>query len=795
MKRKSALLLFVLPLLISGCQSGSSSLSSSATSSSSTPSSSLPDSSIVPSSPLDSSLSSSSSASSSSASSSLSSSSASSSSSSVEEKTFQEKVEEQLLALSTAKSYLFQTTYEGKAVEDVYDFEDGYIYFASTDEGYIDLPLPSGGEGTYSFGKEDGEIVLGGRQSTIASVDELNYASLLNTLYQSDTTKVIDDERIEVNSTDFTLFVAAIFGYASLAQEYYFYNTVLTLDEEDNLTFTLVVDSDFASSGLIPEENLTGSILDIDEAGDTAIESYIENYKAPDITLPKAIWDALKADKLTFTTTLEEIHTQTEIATLTQSYDNENYVFLLDQGGSTTMVSYIKGEDGKAIAQSLDATTGTLLGEEQNFAFDAIAPDFNSYPETDFYAYENSDAYVYYGDDVDDLLNSLVGMDMSSVLGLPTQEVIIHATEEGLTSIEALSVLGYESYTGSPVQYHYEIVVSIPETVVGVAPSRQEDADTFQQTYLDGKLDKTAPVRMVIAENTAYPMYTTTITYDGNIYLESIADNSTNPIQVTYSGLYQIDENHLQRFTVEESEGGAYIATPVGTAYEGKIEDEITLFGISPLVLKKTSDTTYRLIDGAVNAAEGLPSGTRTSSNLAIDGSIEITVSDSYIESITYDCNDFLGTSEKIEYIYENVAVDANIVNALENLAPETESNWSISSKDGIYPDLVEYLGEELAKALPYLYDAAIDEAWSDGGFGFGGIINIYSFSFDIDDATWLSYTEEYGKLLLENVFSLYDAYEGDCMNPTAIYVDPTNTYTIAFGPTMMDGIYIELLA
>ena len=100
-----------------------------------------------------------------------------------------------------------------------------------------------------------------------------------------------------------------------------------------------------------------------------------------------------------------------------------------------------------------------------------------------------------------------------------------------------------------------------------------------------------------------------------------------------------------------------------------------------------------------------------------------------------------------------------------------------------------------MAKDLPYLYDAAIDEAWSDGGFGFGGIINIYSFSFDIDDATWLSYAEEYGKLLLENGFSLYDAYEGDCKSPTAIYVDPTNTYTVAFGSTMMDGIYIELLA
>lgn len=64
-------------------------------------------------------------------------------------------------------------------------------------------------------------------------------------------------------------------------------------------------------------------------------------------------------------------------------------------------------------------------------------------------------------------------------------------------------------------------------TVDGI-PKVNKSASQFKETYIDGKLDGTASVKMTIEEDLEKPMYTSVITYNPGVILYQVSDNSTS---------------------------------------------------------------------------------------------------------------------------------------------------------------------------------------------------------------------------------------------------------------------------
>lgn len=72
-------------------------------------------------------------------------------------------------------------------------------------------------------------------------------------------------------------------GFGSYAEEYYFYGVQFTIDDDNNLVASLVLDSDYA--GTFEQEWLTVTFTNLNDSTYALAENYLSSYQEPEVNL------------------------------------------------------------------------------------------------------------------------------------------------------------------------------------------------------------------------------------------------------------------------------------------------------------------------------------------------------------------------------------------------------------------------------------------------------------------------------------------------------------------------------
>lgn len=708
----------------------------------------------------------------------------SSPSSSISSLTIDEKIHSAAKALAESTSFSINYNYDGEDFTDIYNIEKEYIYIDYDQSGYITLPFKDEKQ-IYAYSVDNNSITLEGRpenETGYAAFDDLLYG-LPALLTKISSASLTGADYIQSNSEADVLVIAELLGFGSYAEEYYFYGVQFTVDDENNLVASLVLDSDFAGS--FEEEWLTVTFTNLNDSTYALAENYLSSYQEPEETLSAEQFAYLTSDTFTVEATVTENYSMADLYELTLSKNASALETALKSDGTEIGTFITKGEDDKAYSNSISAVDGQLKSVSLNYDFADIETLKDIVNIDDFAGYSKEEnTFHYFGDNLDEVASSLTGYDLASLIGLPIKNLSLTFGTSISFTIEMMT--GYDSY-GNIYDFSVEGTLVNTSTVDGI-PEVNQNASQFKETYIDNKLDGTASVKMTIEENTEKPMYTSVITYNPGVILYQVSDNSTSPIQVEYYGKYQITDTQIQDFTLTVN-GANYVATGVGNTYDGVLADQVNLFGIAPEVLTETSENTYGLISGVSDIDKVLPSTDRSHGNAATEVGFEVKTDDTHITSVSYVSTGFLSYAETITYDYENATISPTIIDALKTLqVNDSMLTWADCGVASTYETLVSFYGEKIAATIPYLHDNALTGNWYASTFT-EGEINVYSFNWDLTEEQWSTYVEKFVALLEENGY--VEMAEGtEQYAGLDTYINEENGVIISIGSDSFDGMY-----
>lgn len=703
-----------------------------------------------------------------------------SSNSSVTEKTEIEKFHDLSNLLKNANSFSVSYSYLNDNYSDIYNFSKKYTYSDFSKGGYITLPFNEE-ERLYAYTLEN-DLTLGARPTlsdgSFASFESCTY-NIKSIFAKLSEMEFNNENSVVLEEIEDIAKVAGLLGFYNYAIDYYFYSVQFFLNDANQMVAKLILDSDFA--GAIDESYLVATFDLINNSSNEKVENYIASYVEPSVKLDADKYSLITSSVYTISGKLFENNSELEVLSVSNSVNINAIESSLNSLTSSVSTYVTKGEDGYAYINSISALTGDI-SSEKGMPWSEIVTLSEIINESDFLSYGDN-IYHYFGNNINDVLETLFGYDLVENLGIPVRDFTLTFNNDSVD----VNIYFMDAYTEDNQKYSFALnaIFSNASDIDGFPKVDSESASEFKSKYLDGKLDGSQSVRMTIQEPGQYPMYTSIITYNPGVILYSVSDNSTSPIQTEYYGKYQISDTMIQDFTLVAN-GANFIATANGTAYEGVLSEEVNLFGIAPEAISKKSDTLYTLVDAVVDQDKVLPTTSRSNGNKASSVGFEITTDDTHVLEIKYTSTGFLQSTETIKYEYENVNISSSILDALKALAPVSGVQTWKDSASNVYEELVATFGEEFADCIPYLYNQSLDKDWV--GSANWGPFNICAFNWDVD---WASYSSQYGELLLQNGYVLFENTADDEYKDGTTYFNETDGVIIVITADIMDGMYI----
>lgn len=577
------------------------------------------------------------------------------------------------------------------------------------------------------------------------------------------------------------------------ANEQFVYAT-FSLDEGDNLCFTLVRSTD----GFEFTDYAKGTFLDLGSATSSLEEAYFKNPTSPSFAT-EAELSPFQKEEFTFTSEIYEHQGSEEYGYLegtnvlafgktslhhTFGYDSHYYV---NDNGSSVELS-LNGEN-----EVTRSPTG-LNWSSYVYLKDALNAGNLAKVKNNTYRYLGSDPFsLFYGIT---LAKSLGSEDLQSIdftISNGKLSGIEVKFNEVLDSTNFYDLDWYAAHVKVEEGASITLPKSLEEQTDGSLPDIQKTLSYFKKTFRLKLYDAADP------SNAAYLTYSNV---EGSRYLlreertlkpGSLTEYSSKRIGYAYN-----EEGKLVKF-LYSTLGEAYaLEEPMEKSLE-----EVLNMNLSPLLLKKAT------IDGKACYNLRTPIYDLTSSFAGykhLDAVRPMTFrlyynTNAAKKPLSYSYRyEYNGGQSKGEEIGEFVAIgdeeldgeiDAAMVEKVQKLTSfSAPSTWEM--EENVYPTLVSFLGEEKARLIPYVYEETLFDQWYAittnlvGGKPTHLVIYLPDASFGFSDPT------HYMARIKEKIAELpgiEQSYDGD--GKEVYYLKEGDAYTlaIALGKNPKEGI------
>lgn len=626
---------------------------------------------------------------------------------------------------------------------------ENYVYFESTDSGYITLGAYRDDLNTqsilYRYTMDDnGNVILGGAVSKqdssgntkfVESISDINYFDLFShsdmfdwekdqTLVQQDIAK----EEYYSENTYMVVILAAAIGYYDYASENYITKVTFDFDEDGYLTYQLYWAKDLEGAAAVlagkPVENGSGRISHVLSTSVDALDIFRNHFKFPTTGLDETASTLLTGKNIHATSsikTVDDSDTEREVIKTDNRFSDDKFSMTTDalDTGFRYSSFYKKGEDGYPYEVGINANNqveSLKMGTTWDYL---VLP--SKVTETKGFLKEEDGHYHYYGFRGDDLLYAYTRQNFSESDLVATVDA--YTDESGkINRLVFVTVKDVYLKNDKVRYYRYQITVNLNDDVtfsdpVPFSASPIHDKVVNSLSYLDG----TKAYRAICKESDD------TLNENGDIYWVSdsvILHQSNNTDKnkkktAQYSG-YKIINNQVVPFDINQNKDGTFKAVASGYAKEGDKLTNYVNFSISPDLFHSetiegkeiyaTGDFTINLYKGMLTADFG---------SIMIGSTLRMyPAADGKISKITYQWQDVLGNrgNSEVDLSYTDTDIPNDLKTAIDALTPkkttpetwEDEKNSSVLGTYEIYDDIVAFLGAESAAKLPYYYDAEI---------------------------------------------------------------------------------------
>ncbi len=629
-------------------------------------------------------------------------------------------------SLTNAQRGRFELVYslQGDELTDYYSSD--YVLFASSKSGYIllDSYKESDGKIVYYFSvDEEGKVEIQDIYPTgsysspyLTSLSSFNVLYNLNAthLKESDFTltkkgalKTTNDRILSAFSTLLELEETYSSGYIDSVEFYY--------NDENGLVFTLTQPTMTPSSYKVDSLNRTGILNNIGDPFSKEVEDAKAKFSISKEEISKDSLSLLTAKNFEANgkiyCTVEGVDSQ--IGTYSLKYTDSSIEVTNIIDGVREATHYTKGANNAIIQEGLSPENKKITQTISGATWDQLAFGFTEITEPGAFRKKSEGVYHYYGYHADQIGGALTYLSYGS-----NATSIDFSVSNGLVNKAILktSAIGQDTI-GRNTVYRIEVdIASNPSSPWEVQPITTVDP-TIQKA-IDAITTEGVTYKATSHIDEQNKSYAETIVTPDTILLKYMLIGEDTSTLYSYSGYHVLDNGKVQSFVVDEDGNVKTEKPPV----DGDTLMNHTGWGCSPAVFELSSDQkSFSPISEATGFAPFLTAG--FFSDFALDDTLVFNLGDDgriSSFSYTYNLSNLSRKQETIEFVYDDVEIDAALKAKIDAITEAgVPSNWleeTSSPNEGATSKLKEYMtdvyGEEVAKAIPYVFDENLSGEW-----------------------------------------------------------------------------------
>lgn len=592
--------------------------------------------------------------------------------------------------------------------EDI--FNEKYIIRNSTKTGFVELKNNANKSQVFKFDLLNENIVLkhalvnysDNYKEVVSSLEKMNPFFTLKGNDFEETLILKDSQGYYIENQSLIYVLADCAGYSDYAEQGDFPSARVFIDE-GKLSFILQVTPDYISL----EDYAQGTFNNISTATNSKMEDFIKQTYFNEQILENMI-EPLKKSSYSLSSQINLVYDDDNdkdlVGKTLVSFNEERLNIKIDDfsNGSISQL-FLTNINGNA--------TRVFLNGKNEVGYEATSKQWadlslpmSIFSNSDFYKIDD-DTYRYFGDSAKELFDALTYVVLGDIESFDIK------ISNGKAKSLLVNFVTTPNIMGNPV--HYEVVIDInsetnlelptPLTAINETSSIQ---DSF--SYLDGGTSFTAKIYDIKQKNIFTLMKVTSQAIIYENYTPKLGE--TDAYNVSTTGFAINGENKVVPIAISSNQ----TVRATGDVIDKTIPDLIG-FDVSPLLFKKNSTENYYSLRQNIYDLDQHMFGGKNLKNYNYDSLVMLFDEENKINTIKYkySLNDGLITgNEQIEiYNYGSTSIDSDIVNQFSTLtpftAPETWENESL-----VWNELVAFLGEEVAKVVPYLYDETLFNRW-----------------------------------------------------------------------------------
>ena len=595
-----------------------------------------------------------------------------------------------------------------------------------------------------------------------------------------------------INDFGKVLSLAALLNLSGRASNEQFVYATISVDKDDNLNFTLVHSTD----GFTFTNYAKGTFLNLGSASSEAEESYFKNPTSPTLA-PASSLSSFSSPSYTFTSEIYEHQDSEEwgylegMNVLALDIDKAYHKFVYDE-------HYYAKKDGNLHDLSLNGKNEVVDVDKGKpwsslvYLKDVLNSKNLMKLDEKTYRYVGSSPYdVFYGLT---FARSLGKEDIKQIDFTLNGNKLTHVEVKFNEYVDPTNFVSWDWYAAH-IEVSEDVEIALPTPLPpltdGSAPDIAKTLSYFRKSFQVKLYNKNDP------SNAAYVTYSNV---EGSRYIlreeKTLKPGSLSEYDNKRTGYALNSEGKLVEFLYTSQNEVYALSEPE----ENNLEDALCM-GLSPDVLKKTA------IDGKAAYNLRAPIYDLTSSILGykhLDSVRPMTFHLFYNSNVSkkplsyeyrYEYNSGQSIGQEIgEFTAlgdDEIEVDENLVSKVAGLTSfASPSTWEM--EENVYPTLLSFFGEAIAKKIPYVYEKSLFDKWyaitTNIVDGKPTRLTIYLPDIDIgytDETNYMGRMKE--KILaLDGVVASKDADGED-----VYYLEESGNYVlaIALGKTPKEGI------
>lgn len=610
--------------------------------------------------------------------------------------------------------------YDGETVSGKIVLTKDYIYDTTSDSASIALDSYEGeGKFLYSLvhGSEGYEVRNAltyedstGKARPYAATSELDYLRLLEVegvdwsedafFYQSGSYLSEDEDIIAI--------FANMFGLSTQVPG--IFRVALSLVDGDSVKVSFAP-SFTEGSDIELIDGTVGIIEEVGTSSESKMEDFLLSWSLPEEHLTEGMLSPVAGNLVSYEANVS-VYLDDVI------YDVPSDILATyDIAGEERSITDRRGEvpvesryqaDGEGMLEEVYLGPDNLLHHVSSTeSYASSVPDFLSLLEGKAFRKTGTNEYRYFGYRYDEIATKIGGSEIGMGVVI---EMTASLDEEGkLAHIEAIS---RDVQIGDGI-FHYEMSIDFleGEPLAEVAPYKDgSDDESIGLAFED--LDETGGYKLVATkkDDESFPR---AVTVADDIVLYDIASTDTAPggdygIIHTYSG-YVFANDKVSPFVVDDTEDGLVARLTDEGVGALSLADYLPVKGIDPRALAFDGTGEHIVPKAGIKGFKDHlflgPNG-----QYIVDSTLSFDYRDGKVQGYTYGTDGF--GEEKVEITY-GATLPSDIDFSAIRGSFERPTTWSKGEPD-VYEKLVgiEWVGEEWADKIPYLYDSYLSGWW-----------------------------------------------------------------------------------